>query len=244
MGPPLAEMLYWLGSTIVQSVAALLAVGSFIGTRRRDEVLSVLTVNDYRRLGLAVSKLADCEIEETRNTSDGTQIHTVEAGFRVVLTDGNRARVDTARVKGKALRDAADRELRSRLGAIAARHWGDFPFGGTFIGAGREHISVIRGIGRVAIEVNRVAARIKIAMDTMITAGLTAFGLGTLLIMLAPRLAVPNRSGLEALVMALLGTVLLTSILWTTALCLVAATAMIGATRTVLPVVIDEDEGV
>lgn len=180
-----ADFLYWLGSTVAQSVVALIAFGAFIGVWRRDAIWNAVepwmpehssACREFLNTKMTVSEQVDENM--VRMHSFGVDIH-------LVHEEGTDSTVRAVRNKVAEFRGAIDPDERLAAIVAATEPLLEFPFPDEMQGQAKVILNDLRRLGIPIIQAHHTRTRISNSLNQLVRAGLGAFVLSLLLMALA-----------------------------------------------------------
>jgi hypothetical protein len=178
-----ADLLYWLGSTVAQSVVALIAFGAFIGVWRRDAIWnSVEPVLD--ELAQACNRFEAKSMTVRERVDEETErMYTFEVGI-FLASEGAASTVRDAQARVEEYRGAVDPDQRLAALVAATEALLAFRFPNNMGGEAKGVLVEARRLGRPVIQGHRMRTRISDSLKQLVRAGLGAFVL-SLLVMAA-----------------------------------------------------------
>jgi hypothetical protein len=219
------DMLYWLGSSIAQSVVALLAFGAFLGAWRRDAIWESVEPL-LPSLASNCRTFKDEEMTVSSKTIDGITLHSFKVE-RYVDSKGEGWMNDNAIQKVAEYARATDADDRLAALVAATEPWLlRFSFPEDTHGLAPAALDQLRERGMPVIRGFRARTRIKSAMESLAQSTLSAFVISLLLIVAAEP-ATGEQSHPAAV---FVGFGLLVLLLITTALSVAAARELVRST--------------
>jgi hypothetical protein len=170
----MAEILYWLASTVAQSVVALLAFGAFLGLSRKD----------------AMWEAVRADLEDLANHCNGlsTTCFTPDGKATVYKLLANQGKQDLAKTAAEKVGEyRSSRDPDDRLAALAeaAEGWLRFRWPEDLGDPAAAKLKEIRRLGIPAVSAHRIRSRISRWLVALTSSCLVAFVASLLVIVRA-----------------------------------------------------------